>query len=647
MGRGIQSGAGIDSYKAGDYTTYSALCEIIDNSIQAKAKNIHIIVAEEKAISPSGKNIKLISDIIIYDDGCGISKDIMDICLVHGGSDRLNADEGLGKFGHGLPEASCTQADRTNVYSWQNSNDAYRTYFDFDELRPQTDPRLPDTEKVELAKELLHPIKTIIKNGNFSQFNSESGTIIHWKMADRHDHKTIAAFFRNFEFEIGRIYRYFIQRGLNITLTGFERINKSFVVHKKEDYRYHTVRPNDPMFLMEKSLVGDYHDGLKNKPTNVIYGTEINHITLNGKKYSVKLKFSYFDNKVRKMLKPADAGGTPLGEKLYRPMTGISLLREDRELKLDTYGFIKDVSVPTNRFWSVEVNFSAQLDSLFGVTKNKQRANAFRKITKKEYLEDLQLTENESLDLMYKISREITDNIKAMKDILSKQTEGTRSKIKVKCPRCGKKTFLDNKCGSCGYIPKFCNKHEDIELNDDGKCGICILDDNNQNYCTKHMVKYLGKYCEKCDKERKEGEETLSEENEKRLRSYLKDNFSDYSESPKLLDDAINYVKNVSRNQLIIYTNSDAGTFFSHESFGEILIIEINKKHPFYDRFIKKIVDDNTRNLEEIIPINLLIGAFVTAEIDNYEDKEIISDFRRSFGLNLMKIMRYYSFPES
>lgn len=647
MGLGIQSGAGIDGWKNGDYTTYSALCEIIDNSIQAEAENIHIIVAEKKVLSPSGKNIKLISDVIIYDDGNGISSEIMDKCLVFGGSNRLGSKKGLGKFGHGLPEASCSQADRTEVYSWQNPSEAYLTYFDFNELRPQQDPKLPDTKKLEIPKELKFPIETIIKKGGFSHFDDNSGTIIHWQMADRHDHKTISAFFRNFEFEIGRIYRYFIEQGINITLTGFEKIDNSFVLTKKEDYKYHTVRSNDPMFLMKNSLVGDYDEGVKNKATNVIHGTAINNITLNEKKYAVKLKFSYLDKKTRDAFAPTQMGDTPIGEHLYRPMTGISLLRDDRELSLNHFGFITDVSNPTNRFWSVEVNFSPELDELFGVGKNKQRANAFRKISKTEYQDDLSLTENESLDLMYNISSNITENIRAMKKILREQTFGGRGNKKKICPKCGKKEFSDNKCLSCKHIPKYCDKHEDIELNDDGKCGICILDDSSKNYCTKHMVKYIGPHCDICDKERKEGEETLSAESEERLRSYLKANFSDYNDSPKLLDDAINYVKNVSRNQLIIYTSSDEGTFFSHQKFGEIIIIEINKNHPFYNRFIKKIVDDENRNIDEIIPMNLLIGAFVTTEINNYEDEQIISDFRRNFGLMLMKIMRYYSFPNS
>ena len=313
MGRGVQSGEGITSYKWGDYDTYSALCEIIDNAIQANAENVHIIVADKKVETASGRIVKRISDVIIYDDGDGIAEDIMDICLVHGGSDRLYAKKGMGKFGHGLPAASCTQADRTEVYSWQDSNDSLFTYFDFEELKVQEDPRLPDTKQVKVPKNILFPIKTIIDKGNFSPIDEKDGTIIYWKMADRHDHKTIPAFFRNFEFEIGRIYRYYIKKGIKITLTGFENINGSFVLTKNDDYKWHTVRSNDPMFLMKNSLVGDYKTELANKPTNIVYGSIIEEIVVNEKKYDVRIIFSHLSMETRKSLGPGEPGGTELG----------------------------------------------------------------------------------------------------------------------------------------------------------------------------------------------------------------------------------------------------------------------------------------------------------------------------------------------
>ena len=43
QGFGLIAGAGISGFKHANYSTYSALAEIIDNSIQAQAKNVHII----------------------------------------------------------------------------------------------------------------------------------------------------------------------------------------------------------------------------------------------------------------------------------------------------------------------------------------------------------------------------------------------------------------------------------------------------------------------------------------------------------------------------------------------------------------------------------------------------------------------------
>ena len=46
----------------------------------------------------------------------------------------LYAASGMGKFGMGLPNASISQANRVEVYSWQNG-ECFYTYLDVDEIK--------------------------------------------------------------------------------------------------------------------------------------------------------------------------------------------------------------------------------------------------------------------------------------------------------------------------------------------------------------------------------------------------------------------------------------------------------------------------------------------------------------------------------
>lgn len=54
----------------------------------------------------------------------------------------------------------------------------------------------------------------------------------------------------------------------------------------------------------------------------------------------------------------------------------MSVVRAGRELEMNrTFDIGYD---PVERWWGIEVSFSPALDDIFGVTNNKQAANAFR-----------------------------------------------------------------------------------------------------------------------------------------------------------------------------------------------------------------------------------------------------------------------------
>ncbi len=82
------------------YTTSSAICDIIDNSIRANAKLVHLlIVKDRKDLSDAKKNN--VREYLIVDDGDGMTRDQIIDALKLGSSDQHYEEHSLSKFGLG------------------------------------------------------------------------------------------------------------------------------------------------------------------------------------------------------------------------------------------------------------------------------------------------------------------------------------------------------------------------------------------------------------------------------------------------------------------------------------------------------------------------------------------------------------------
>ncbi len=109
----------IESMRSLGYSFHSAVADLIDNSVAAKAKNIKIIA--EPSIDP---------EMIIFDDGCGMTQDELYEAMRYGSSNPLDErkEDDLGRFGLGLKSASLSQCrklivvskkeDTINAFSW-------------------------------------------------------------------------------------------------------------------------------------------------------------------------------------------------------------------------------------------------------------------------------------------------------------------------------------------------------------------------------------------------------------------------------------------------------------------------------------------------------------------------------------------------
>ena len=90
--------------------TGTAMDEIIDNAIEANAKNINVVFEDPvKGRKPNA--------IAVVDDGHGMSKEMLRAAVVWGGTHRENSRKGIGRYGYGLPSASVSQGTKFTVYS--------------------------------------------------------------------------------------------------------------------------------------------------------------------------------------------------------------------------------------------------------------------------------------------------------------------------------------------------------------------------------------------------------------------------------------------------------------------------------------------------------------------------------------------------
>ncbi|HAS56450.1 MAG TPA: ATP-binding protein, partial [Firmicutes bacterium] len=100
----------LESIRSIGYDFNSALADIVDNSISAKAKNIHINL------------IPSIPAIAIIDDGEGMDEEELDSAMDLGSknpNDVRRADD-LGRFGMGLKSASFSQCRNLTTTSLKN-----------------------------------------------------------------------------------------------------------------------------------------------------------------------------------------------------------------------------------------------------------------------------------------------------------------------------------------------------------------------------------------------------------------------------------------------------------------------------------------------------------------------------------------------
>lgn len=164
----------VESLRDMGYSLRTALADVIDNSITAEARNIHLLADTHHAVPAIG----------ILDDGIGMSEEELFEAMRPGTRSPLEtrSDTDLGRFGLGLKTASFSQCRRLTVVTRKDSAVSCATW-DLDKVaeRDRWVVEIPDSaNSVRWSERLL-------KNGTLVVWEKLDRLVALGRQEDRHD----------------------------------------------------------------------------------------------------------------------------------------------------------------------------------------------------------------------------------------------------------------------------------------------------------------------------------------------------------------------------------------------------------------------------------------------------------------------------
>jgi hypothetical protein len=559
--------------KVGFKSTHYALGELIDNSIQSALEDKASKSCEVQVIGIDKQGA--LSNLIVIDDAGGMTPEILRLSLGVGRGRALEDTKknrvGQGKtskFGLGLKQASLSQCQRFEVYTWQN-NKTYMSYLDTEEMKTGKLKFVPEPILKDIPEEFRETIK--IKN-------SKSGTCIIWyNMHDNITWKTSAGLFRNAELELGRIYRYLIQKGaVKITLSSFEEISKGNFKEKLNTI----VRKNDPLFLMKDCVVKDLWDSEEQFD-------EVDEEEFAAKNGSVvKIKYSVANKKFRE----AARGSNNKLNALCGKNSGVSVLRNGRELELNRTFLTGD---QRERFIGIEVHFDATLDELMDVDGKKQSANNFYKRDIDELKEDYNLKEIEFWNKLPELVNNNEELLIKISNSIQKKISTLTSQVRVYGVGTLKKRGTPDSPEAVGTTA----------ISNTGKT--TKSDDDFKTVSEEEKIKIIKQQLEEAE------EDNTDEGAEEIVKKKLRFHFTD--------------------------VNLPAQMLFDIQPKAGIYNIQLNKNHPAFNNFFKLIAEQDALNESEEHSaekgLKLLLESWARLEDEASENlKEELQNIRLEWG---------------
>lgn len=342
--------------------TTSALCEHVDNALQAGAKQVRVFFRQ--ASKREGGAI----DVAVYDNGKGMAPAVLKAATAFGGSLNFGSRDGIGRFGMGMKTAALSLSPVMELYSWQEPKAIYSMTLDTDAIgRDRSNlVELPDptlngefpTDQASLFTSFMsfppdqsEQSRAAESEQGLYETLGASGTLVYMPACDRLTYAKPKTLVEHAMKEMARVYRRQIAAGLKLFVNN--RLVEAF----------------DPTYSMSNARHARFLDDVATKTSSLAVAKIVSIPIAEGQKETApiqikiyKLPIEEWSGLPRKTLKN--------DLRVFDGLT-VSILRNDREVFAGSMPKITTRHSVTH-WYRVQIDFPGVLDEAFGVSSNKQ-----------------------------------------------------------------------------------------------------------------------------------------------------------------------------------------------------------------------------------------------------------------------------------
>ena len=349
-----------------DFSTEAAIAEVIDNSVQAEAKNIKIKIFQAV---PDGKQKERINTIAFGDDGYGMDEHTIQYALQVGWNKKYNNRNGIGRFGVGMTYSAISVCELVEVYSREKGGNWHYTNLDIEHRSDNQDVGIEPIITKSPPKELLELV-------------GDYGTLVVWRDIDR-----IA---RDFDIEylkhwLGRTFRKFIGERIiqDKKIQKNKNIRKIFLEIDGEDPQQ--LKAFDPMYVIPEQFHVLPENDTAELLDDVEFADEVGDIDVppgDEKEGNLTIRMSLSPKSWREVQKTSGRS-TENNRRWVFENEGISILRKGREVAYKRINGLSPLRQTHDRFWSCEIDFDPVLDHRFSVKNIKVGAKPISELAEK------------------------------------------------------------------------------------------------------------------------------------------------------------------------------------------------------------------------------------------------------------------------
>jgi hypothetical protein len=340
--------------------TTSALCEHVDNAIQAGATEIRVYFRQ------LDKKGEYQTDAAVYDNGAGMSPTVLKVATSFGGSTSFGNREGIGRFGMGMKTAALSISPVMELFSWQEPGAIYRMTLDVEDVGkvranlvelpdPTLMTELPDEIADLFVKPQSYPTDRseqvlLAAEGDLQDHLGESGTIVYMPGCDRLTYAKAKALVDHAVMEMARVYRRAIGNGLKLYVNNrlVEAVDPTFSMANARHTKVPDLSVKQSRLIVSKVV----------KVKLAENGSEEAPITIKLYKLPIEEWSTLTRKTLRNDLHVFD-GNT------------VSILRNEREVSVGGMPWLTTRHSVTH-WYRIQIDFHGVLDEAFGVAANKQ-----------------------------------------------------------------------------------------------------------------------------------------------------------------------------------------------------------------------------------------------------------------------------------